>query len=109
VLQWQRWYITVRSTDITISNAPSSPGVDAQLNASAQILQNDFSPVPGAITISQATLEGLPNTSTVILEATNNINIGPLTANQLTLLLYRAVAQLRLERMLRTMVLALFP
>lgn len=71
-------------TDITISNAPSSPGVDAQLNGTAQILQNDFSPTPGSIVISQATLEGLPNTANVILEATNNITIGPLTGNQLT-------------------------
>jgi hypothetical protein len=71
-------------TDITISNAPSSPGVDAQLTQTSQILQNDFSPVPGAITISQTTLEGLPSTANVLIEATNDITIGTLTGNQLT-------------------------
>jgi filamentous hemagglutinin family protein len=71
-------------TDITISNAPSSPGVDALLNATGQILQNDFFPVPGAIAISQNTLQNLPASANVILEATNNITIGTLTGNQLT-------------------------
>src|ERR671933_516365 len=71
-------------TNIIISNAPSSPGVDAQLIATGQILQNDFSPVPGTITISQATLQNLPNTANVLLEATNNITIGTLTGNRLT-------------------------
>ncbi len=71
-------------TDITISNAPSSAGVDAQLNATAQILRNDFSPTPGAITISQTTLENLLSTATVVLEATNNITMATLTGNQLT-------------------------
>jgi len=47
-------------TNIIISNAASSPGVDAQLIATGQILQGDFSPEPGTITISQTTLESLP-------------------------------------------------
>ncbi|AFZ16944.1 CHAT domain-containing protein [Allocoleopsis franciscana] len=71
-------------TDITISNAPSSPGVDAQLNGTAQILQNDFSPTPGSIFISQAVLEDMLPTANVILEATNDIIIGPLNNDQLT-------------------------
>ena len=71
-------------TDIIISNAPSSPGVDTQLLTTGQILQNDFSPVPGTITISQATLQSLLTTTNVRLEATNDIRIGTLTGNRLT-------------------------
>jgi filamentous hemagglutinin family protein len=71
-------------TNIIISNAASTPGVDAQLIATGQILQGDFSPVPGTITISQSTLESLPNTANVLLEATNDIQIGTLTGNRLT-------------------------
>lgn len=71
-------------TNIIISNAASSAGVDAQLIATGQILQGDFSPIPGTITISQATLESLPNTANVLLEATNDIQITTLTGNRLT-------------------------
>ena len=71
-------------TNIIVSNAASSPGVDAQLIATGQILQGDFSPEPGTITISQATLESLPNTANVLLEATNDIQITTLTGNLLT-------------------------
>ncbi|HEY9606536.1 MAG TPA: CHAT domain-containing protein [Allocoleopsis sp.] len=71
-------------TDITISNAPSSPGVDAQLLTTGQILAGDFLPTPGAIAISQTTLQNLPSSANVRLEATNNITIGTLTGNQLT-------------------------
>ena len=64
-------------TNILISNAVAdSPGVAASLPG---IFQTDFS---GAdITISQATLEGLPFGATIVLEATNNITFGALTGN----------------------------
>jgi len=69
-------------TNITISNSRSSPGVDSQLNQTAQILATDFSPT--SINISQSTLQALPNKANVILEATDKITIGTLTGNVLT-------------------------
>ncbi len=69
-------------TNITISNSRSSPGVDSQLNQTAQILATNFSPT--SINISQSTLQALPSQANVILEATDKITIGTLTGNVLT-------------------------
>jgi filamentous hemagglutinin family protein len=58
-------------TDILINDlGPSSPGVDATL---PDIFDTEFVGQP--ITISRTSLEGLPATANVVLEATNNITI----------------------------------
>jgi filamentous hemagglutinin family protein len=62
-------------TNIVISNAvPDSPGVAVAL---PDILLTDFSGTD--ITISQATLEGLPFGAAIVLEATNDIRFDSLT------------------------------
>ncbi|NET90062.1 MAG: CHAT domain-containing protein [Kamptonema sp. SIO1D9] len=67
-------------TDILIDDTdPESAGVAAAL---PDILAADFNGNP--ITISSATLEGLPDTADVILEATNDITIGDITDGILT-------------------------
>lgn len=58
-------------TDIVINDlGPNSPGVDATL---PDIFDTEFVGQP--ITISRTSLEGLPATANVVLEATNNITI----------------------------------
>jgi filamentous hemagglutinin family protein len=68
-------------TNILISNAVAdTPGLPTNPFA---ILGTDF---PGMdVTISQATLEALPGNTNITLEATNDITIGALTGNKLTL------------------------
>ncbi|MEC4895402.1 MAG: filamentous hemagglutinin N-terminal domain-containing protein, partial [Oscillatoria sp. PMC 1050.18] len=67
-------------TDILIDDTgPETAGVAAAL---PDILTADFNGTP--ITISSATLEGLPDTAEVILEATNDITIGDITDGILT-------------------------